>query len=108
MDYSTKTLYVNTSEDVIFTSPWIIAEGLLPHRIVIRNLGPAVRMVSGTKYTCDNDEYVVQDEVLTENKETGFMSGHYTTDIEEAIEVFADRSKRSLKKGLLAKEVQYV
>lgn len=101
MDYSTKTLYVNTSEDVKFTSPWIIAEGLRPHRIVIRDLGP----ISPNN---DINEYVVHDEVLTESKDTAFMSGHYTTDINEAIELFAHRSKRSLKRGSLAKEVQYV
>ena len=101
MDYSTKTLYVNTSKDVKFTSPWIVAEGLRPHRIVIRDLGPIA-----TKD--DIHEYVVHDEVLTESKDTAFMSGHYTTDIEEAIELFAHRSKISLKRGSLAKEVQYV
>mgnify|MGYP003123438005 CR=1 FL=1 len=111
----TKLLNIQTSKDVIFTSPWIIAEGLRPHRIVIRDLGPAVRMVSDTKYTCDNNEYVVHDEVLTENEGdsigamlTCFMSGYYTTDIKDAIEVFADRSKRSLNRGDVAKEVTYV
>ena len=112
----TKSLYVITSKDVIMTSPWIIADGLRPHRIVIRDLGPAVRMVSNTKYTCDNNEYVVHDEVLTGNKtdspksvmETSFMSGYYTTDINDAIEVFADRAKRSFNRGDIAKEVTYV
>lgn len=101
----TKSLYVMTSEDVIFTSPWIIADGLKPHRIVIRDLGEIA--------TVDEvHEYVVHDEVLTGNTdsvlETTFMSGYYTTDINDAIEVFADRAKRSLKRGDIAKEVTYV
>jgi|TARA_E500000318_G_scaffold53616_1_gene49908 hypothetical protein len=105
----TKSLYVITSKDVIITSPWIIADGLKPHRIVIRDLGQIA--------TVDEiNEYVVHDEVLTGNKtdsptsvmETSFMSGYYTTDIEDAIEVFADRAKRSLRRGTVAKEVTYV
>jgi catabolite regulation protein CreA len=103
----TKLLNIQTSKDVIFTSPWIIAEGLRPHRIVIRDLGEIA--------TVDEiHEYVVHDEVLTENEgdsigamETCFMSGYYTTDIKDAIEVFADRSKRSLNRGDVAKEVTY-
>ncbi len=111
----TKLLNIQTSKDVIFTSPWIIAEGLRPHRIVIRDLGPAVRMVSNTKYTCDNHEYVVHDEILTDYEGdsigamlTSFMSGYYTTDIDDAIEVFTDRAKRSIRRGTVAKEVTYV
>ena len=105
----TKSLYVKTSNDVIFTSPWIIADGLRPHRIVIRDLGEIA--------TVDEiHEYVVHDEVLTGNNtdsptsvmETSFMSGFYTTDINDAIEVFAHRAKRSLKRGDVAKEVTYV
>jgi hypothetical protein len=103
----TKLLNIQTSEDVIFTSPWIIADGLRPHRIVIRDLGEIA--------TVDEiHEYVVHDEVLTENEGdsigamlTSFMSGYYTTDIKDAIEVFADRAKRSLNRGDVAKEVTY-
>ena len=101
----TKSLYVKTSNDVIFTSPWVIAEGFKPHRIVIRDLGEIA--------TVDEiHEYVVHDEVLTGSTEsvleTSFMLGYYTTDIKEAIEVFADRAKRSLNRGDVAKEVTYV
>jgi hypothetical protein len=97
----TKLLNIQTSKDVIFTSPWIIAEGLRPHRIVIRDLGPIA--------TVDKiNEYVVHDEVLAKTMETYFISGYYTTDIEAAIEVFADRAKRSLRRGTVAKEVTYV
>lgn len=96
----TKLLNIQTSKDVIFTSPWIIAEGLRPHRIVIRDLGPIA--------TVDKiNEYVVHDEVLAKTMETYFISGYYTTDIEAAIEVFADRAKRSLRRGTVAKEVTY-
>ena len=104
----TKLLNIQTSKDVIFTSPWIIAEGLRPHRIVIRDLGPIA--------TVDKiNEYVVHEEIVTENEGdsigamlTSFMHGYYTTDIEAAIEVFADRAKRSLRRGTVAKEVTYV
>lgn len=103
----TKLLNIQTSKDVIFTSPWIIADGLRPHRIVIRDLGEIA--------TVDEiHEYVVHDEVLTDYEGdsigamlTTFMSGYYTSDIKDAIEVFADRAERSLKRGDIAKEVTY-
>ena len=104
----TKLLNIQTSEDVIFASPWIIADGLRPHRIVIRDLGEIA--------TVDEiHEYVVHDETLTDYEGdsigamlTMFNQGYYTSDIEAAIEVFADRAKRSLRRGTIAKEVTYV
>ena len=57
----TKLLNIQTSQDVKFASPWIIAEGFKPHRIVIRDLGEIA--------TVDEiHEYVVHDEILTENE----------------------------------------
>lgn len=116
----TKSLYIKTSEDVMHSSPWIIAEGLKPHRIVIRDLGPvsSLSLHSSAKVSDDPHEYVVHDEVLTGSNDfpivptsvmkTSFMTGYYTTSIEDAIEVFADRAKRSIRRGTIAEEVTYV
>jgi hypothetical protein len=110
----TKLLNIQTSKDVIASSPWVVAEGLKPHRYVIRDLGPAVRMVSNTKFTCDNHEYVVHEEVLTDYEGdsigamlTSFQSGFYTTDIKEAWEDFNCRAERSVRLLTVAKEVTY-
>lgn len=102
-----KLLNIQTSKDVIASSPWVVAEGLKPHRYVIRDLGPIA--------TVDEiNEYVVHEEVLTEDEGdsigarlTFFQTGFYTTDIKEAWEDFNDRAERSVRLLTVAGEVTY-
>ena len=94
-----KLINIETSKDIIASSPWVIADGLKPHRIVIRNL---------------QDEYVVHDEVLSENKGssigsilTYFIQGFYTKDIKKAFEDFSERADRTLSREVIGK-VEYI
>ena len=86
--------------NILASSPWVKAEGLLPHRIVLRLSGKAHK----AKY---NDETIAEFVVHTEVQHdvghgyhtTYFTQGDYTYSVRDAWAFFCERSNDLMEKA---------
>ena len=89
---------------ILASSPWVKAEGLLPHRIVLRLTGKMVdlRIKRSIDDSFKQAEFVihteVQEGVAHGYDTTYFHQGDYTHSIRDAWSLFCDRSNHLMER----------
>jgi hypothetical protein len=88
---------------ILASSPWVKAEGLLPHRIVLRISGKMIDLNIKGLDSFKQSEFVihteVQEGVAHGYDTTYFHQGDYTHSVRDAWAIFCERSNDLMEKA---------
>tara|TARA_R100001163_G_C5060012_1_gene196756 strand:- start:1850 stop:2194 length:345 start_codon:yes stop_codon:yes gene_type:complete len=82
---------------ILASSPWVVSEGFLPHRIVLRLSGKIIEKTFGDR-SYRNNEFVIHTEASVIDSETYFQQGDYTDSVRDAWAIFCERSNELMER----------